>query len=135
MVLKSTIEVVAAGELIVVKGQLGDRMWLILDGAVDVYLELGQPPVARLSQGNYVGESSILDSGDMKRSAYVRASFDSQFIVLRKPDVIELANAFPDFKKALKRRQKVVDISRDESKSVSRSLRNTPIGKNIWNLE
>lgn len=63
----------AAGEQIFSRGDPGDRMYLVVEGEVEIYLpaEPGAQPVVlrRLSDGDYFGELSLLDGGVRSASA------------------------------------------------------------------
>ena len=71
---EATIEDYGAGEIIVQHGVSGDSLYIILDGACDVFLEKeGQPSkkMATIDVGDFFGEMSLL-TGEV-RSATVKA--------------------------------------------------------------
>jgi hypothetical protein len=72
--LASELEVrrVAAGEIIIRKGEIGDEMYFVAAGCVDVQVSLNKPPVATLPVGSAFGESALLN--DLPRNAFVVAA-------------------------------------------------------------
>lgn len=75
---KPVVEVYAAGETIVQQGELATKFYVILEGAVEVFLEVPGFPsrlLKRMGQGEYFGEVGLLQAG--KRIATVRAAEDA----------------------------------------------------------
>ena len=68
------------GEAIVHRGDKGDGVYLILDGAAEV--RRGAKKIARLGEGQIFGEMSLFD--DLPRSADVVAVEPSKMVVLQK---------------------------------------------------
>ena len=68
----------AVGEVIVREGQTGNSMFVIVSGEAVVTLNAAADPVARLHEGDFFGEMSLL-TGD-PRMATVKAATDCQVI-------------------------------------------------------
>jgi CRP-like cAMP-binding protein len=71
-------EVVAfnAGDIILREAEEGDYMYIVLDGAVEVFVVDDDGKIivlARLVRGHYFGEQALLPKGSGKRNANVRA--------------------------------------------------------------
>jgi ATP-binding cassette, subfamily B, bacterial len=91
-----------AGEDIVRAGTAGNKFFLIVSGSVKV---LGpnndgiDPPLARLSPGEYFGEIALLR--DVPRTATVRAESDTQLLVLERESLLGLFEFVPELKARL----------------------------------
>lgn len=73
------------------EGAVGDKMYLILSGAVRISREvpgMGEEALAVLRPGNYFGEMSLID--DSPRSADAKAHEASELFVIRKEDLEDL---------------------------------------------
>jgi hypothetical protein len=73
------------------EGAVGDKMYLILSGAVRisrVVPGMGEEALAVLRPGNYFGEMSLID--DSPRSADAKAHETSELFVIRKEDLEDL---------------------------------------------
>jgi small-conductance mechanosensitive channel/CRP-like cAMP-binding protein len=68
----------ASGEVIVGQGETGGSMFVIVRGAVVVSIDPGGQEVARLEEGAFFGEMSLLTGAP--RAATVRASADSDLL-------------------------------------------------------
>jgi len=80
-----------AGEVVASEGSLGDCLFIIKSGAVDVILRRGSPnqlKIAKLSAGDFAGEMSLIDS--QPRSASLVASQDSQILILHRSTILDL---------------------------------------------
>ncbi len=81
----------AIGTTIFSEGAVGDKMYLILSGAVRISREvsgMGEEALAVLRPGNYFGEMSLID--DSPRSADAKAHETSEVFVIRKEDLEDL---------------------------------------------
>ena len=81
----------ASGTTIFSEGAVGDRMYLILSGAVRISREvsgMGEEALAVLRPGNYFGEMALID--DSPRSADAKAHETSEVFVIRKEDLEDL---------------------------------------------
>ena len=67
------------GDIIIREGELGDRLFVMLDGAVRVFTHNQQKTevvLARLEKGSYFGEQALLSQAPSRRNAGVRALTD-----------------------------------------------------------
>ncbi len=84
---------VGPGEMVFREGDLGDMMYLVTSGSVQVLARAfdGSDVVfARLGPGHVFGEQALLPEGRSKRSASVRAVIGCQLLVLVREDVLEV---------------------------------------------
>ncbi|HXU64993.1 MAG TPA: cyclic nucleotide-binding domain-containing protein [Polyangia bacterium] len=80
-----------AGALIFKEGEHGDRMYLILSGAVRIGRQLpgvGEEALAVLRAGTHFGEMALID--DFPRSADARAHEPAKLFVIHKKDMEDL---------------------------------------------
>lgn len=96
------------GELVMNEGEMGDSMYLILEGRVEVLK--GETEVASLGAKECVGEMAILDSEP--RSATVRAEVPTRALKVEREDFYDLLN-------------ERLDIARGIIKVLCRRLRHT----------
>lgn len=81
----------ATGAVIFSEGAVGDKMYLILSGAVRISREvpgMGEEALAVLRPGNYFGEMSLID--DSPRSADAKAHEACELFVIRKEELEDL---------------------------------------------
>ncbi len=73
-----------AGEVIFFEGDIGNEMYIIKSGEIEIIREMGDSEIvlASLGENQFFGEMALF--GDTKRSATVRASVDSELIVVNK---------------------------------------------------
>ena len=79
------------GDMIFKEGDQGDKMYLILDGAVRISRQvpgMGEEALAVLKTGTYFGEMALID--DFPRSADARAHEACRLFVIRKEDMEDL---------------------------------------------
>jgi CRP/FNR family transcriptional regulator, cyclic AMP receptor protein len=79
------------GTTIFAEGAVGDKMYLILSGAVRISREvsgMGEEALAILRPGNYFGEMALID--DSPRSADAKAHETCELFVIRKEDLEDL---------------------------------------------
>lgn len=79
------------------EGEIGDRMYLILDGQVEVILALGREEeriLSVLGPGEYFGEMSLLESGGI-RTATVRTLSPIEIIEITRTDFDNLLDRWP----------------------------------------
>lgn len=86
---------VAAGEVIIAQGEMGDGLFLVVSGRLRVSVTVrGTERILHdLGRGSAVGEISLLS--DHPRSATVRAVRDSELLLLRAPAFRSLAERSP----------------------------------------
>lgn len=80
-----------AGATVFSEGSEGDKMYLILSGAVRISRQvpgLGEEALAVLRAGNYFGEMSLVD--ESPRSADAKAHEAAELLVLKKDDLEDL---------------------------------------------
>lgn len=84
------IEQFDVGTLVFAEGQQGHRMYIVLDGAVQITREIrgvGEEQLAMARKGDYFGELSLLD--DSPRSANARVLETATLLSFRKADLEE----------------------------------------------
>ena len=75
------------GEMILREGEIGDFMYIVLDGSVEIFVadEDGKIVIlAELTKGNYFGEQALLPDGSGKRNANARANYRATLIRVAK---------------------------------------------------
>lgn len=85
------------GELIFHEGDVGDEMYIVAEGEVEILLKLDTPEpilLAKVGPGAYFGEMSILDNEP--RSAAARVSQDARLLVLKGEQLKELVYVMPE---------------------------------------
>ncbi|MFM8495120.1 MAG: AMP-binding protein [Planctomycetia bacterium] len=89
----------APGEVVVHEGDVGDEMYFLTKGQVEVVR--GDPPgrLTVLRPGSFFGELAILQ--DAPRAATVRALTDVEVYALRRDAVLQLAQTHADFNQYL----------------------------------
>jgi acyl-CoA synthetase (AMP-forming)/AMP-acid ligase II len=89
----------APGDTLVHEGDVGDEMFFLTKGQVEVLR--GDPPqrLTVLREGSFFGELAILT--DAPRAATVRALTDVEVYALRRDEVLQLAQAHADFNQYL----------------------------------
>lgn len=85
------------GEVLMHEGELGESMYLIVDGQVDVIK--GQITIAVLGHRESVGEMAVLDSEP--RSATVRAKTATRVLRISKEDFYELLDERHEIARAI----------------------------------
>ncbi|MBI2966905.1 MAG: ion transporter [Bacteroidetes bacterium] len=88
--------VYSPGDFIITKGEIGNEMFFISRGAVEVVSDDGKTVYATLSEGNFFGEIALLLS--VPRTASIRAVGFCDLYKLQKSDFEKVLNNYPDFK-------------------------------------
>lgn len=85
-----------AGQVLFRKGDVGDAAYVIIrgDAEVSVTTDSGEIPVAKLKDGDFLGEIAILC--DTPRTATVTARGDLKTLRIRKEPFFELLKQFPE---------------------------------------
>ena len=92
-----TSEHFETGETIFQQGDVGDRLYVIRKGEVEVLRD--GAPVAKLGAGEYFGEMALLAS--VPRNATVRATSPTDVLAVAKGDFAKLLVSFPELQKGL----------------------------------
>ena len=99
---RATITTLPAGEWLFHQGEVGDVMYVVLSGRVEVVLEQPDGEVVRvLGRGGVVGELAILT--EAPRSAGVRARRDTELLALDRARFVELLTEEARFAMSLTR--------------------------------
>ena len=85
-----------AGQVLFRRGDVGDAAYVIItgDAEVSVATDSGEIPVAKLHDGDFLGEIAILC--DTPRTATVRAASELKALRIRKEPFFELLRQFPE---------------------------------------
>jgi len=87
------------GEVVVHEGDVGDEMYFLTKGQVEVLQGGDQQRIAVLQPGSFFGELAILK--DAPRAATIRGLTDVEVYALRRDAVLQLAKAHADFNRYL----------------------------------
>ena len=87
------IRVCAPGETIFAMGDPGDRMYLILEGEIEI--RVGDRVFDRAVEGDPIGEMALLD--DMVRSATAVSLTGSRVVAIDKPRLLQILQQHPYF--------------------------------------
>ncbi len=90
MIMRPTVERYRDGELVFRQGQFGDRMFIVMSGAVRIYREdlNGETTLANLGFGEMFGELALFDQHP--RSASASAIGDTELRVITHEEFMEL---------------------------------------------
>lgn len=90
-----------SGSVIIREGEIGNEMYILLQGSVQVYTtKNGQDVnIAKLEKGAYFGEQALIT--EQRRNASIRAVSDVMLLELQKDDFLRVLS--PDIKKELMR--------------------------------
>ncbi len=85
-------------EFVIKEGEAGETMFLVIKGTVSVLKGVGEDgareiELARIGVGDYFGEMALFE--DTVRSASIKASEDSRFLVLHKQEFTEIVREYP----------------------------------------
>ncbi len=89
-------EDLSAGDSVFEEGDVGDKLFIIVKGEVDIIKTADKGPgqvLVTLKSGDYFGEMSLID--DAPRSASARASVDSTLFSIKKNDLALLLDNAP----------------------------------------
>jgi hypothetical protein len=84
----------AAGESIILTGQIQDEMFIILEGEIEATLETPRSPVLRFGPGHVLGEIALLTRA--KRAADYRATTPSRLVFLTRQGLAKLMKVEPE---------------------------------------
>lgn len=99
IVLKLKPQIYVPGDYVFRHGDIGNEMYFISKGAVEVVAADGKTVYAVLHAGDFFGEMALLFS--MPRTAGARALEFSDLYMLEKKDFNQVLNNFPAFKKEI----------------------------------
>lgn len=88
------VELFIPGQTILVEGEIGDAMYFLNRGTVEVFVAGGKVKVAELPNGVVFGEMAVI-SGTGKRMATIRALELCDCRVIQKSDFVRILNHFP----------------------------------------
>ncbi|MBA3532535.1 MAG: cyclic nucleotide-binding domain-containing protein [Ardenticatenales bacterium] len=78
-----------AGEIICREGEVGEEMYILVEGAVQVYTittEGDEVVLDKKQVGQYFGEQALLPDGDGMRTASIRAHTDTRCLIIRQAE-------------------------------------------------
>ena len=81
------LRTITAGSLLIAEGDAGEEMYVLIEGALEVFKQVGDEEVILQrvdATGAFLGEGALLESGDGTRRASVRSLSDSHVIVVPK---------------------------------------------------
>jgi CRP/FNR family transcriptional regulator, cyclic AMP receptor protein len=111
------------GEIVFHEGDTGDRLFLLLSGAMQVFVERDAHTItyATLQPGECFGEMALIE--DRTRSATVRAQAPSRCCTLSKQDFLDLIQRDPhialEVMRSLSRRLRQASIRLQDSSSTT----------------
>lgn len=111
-----SLEEYAAGEAIMQEGELGDCLYIVLTGLLQV--SRGQAVLGELGPGEQLGEMALIRS--MPRSATITALEPSEVIALKRAEFFEIIRTEPDV--AVKLLWQFVGVLADRLEQTSRDL-------------
>ncbi len=88
-----------AQSILIQRGDIGNEMYFLTSGEVEVLLSLDKPSVAQLSPGASFGETALIS--DEPRNAYIRAISDIKYYSLSNVGLQKTLNRFPEVADAL----------------------------------
>lgn len=110
--LKLKLQVFSPGDYICRKGDIGKEMYIVKRGQLGVVSDDGKQIFATLREGSVFGEISILNIAGNKngnrRTANIRSIGYSDLFCLSKDDLWEVLTQYPDAKKILMDRGKLI---------------------------
>lgn len=95
IVLQLKPEIYTPGDYIFREGDIGDKMYFISYGSVEIYSESAKKQIAVLNEGGYFGEFAILFSGE--RTASARAITFCDLYSLDRNTFLTTVQKYPDF--------------------------------------
>jgi CRP-like cAMP-binding protein len=108
------------GQTIIFQGEISNRLYLISEGKVSVWIKQGKEKkqVALLGQGEYFGEMSLLEP--ITASATLRAEEQCELFTLSREKLISVTNKFP--KSIDKIREKILKRKEELGKNRSENV-------------
>ncbi len=87
------------GDIVIKKGEKGDSLYILSEGAVEVLGNDEKTVVILLQEGQFFGELALVN--DEPRSATIRAYTTCEMYTLNKVDFNHALELFPEFRKAM----------------------------------
>jgi signal transduction histidine kinase len=87
----------AAGQVIFTAGEKGEGFYVVQEGAVEIFADVGHKEtrvLARIGPGDFFGEMAILD--DVPRSASARAQLDTKTLFLSRGELLVFLEKRPE---------------------------------------
>jgi len=84
-------------EIIIQEGEMGDKMFIIVDGEVEVYKGNSGKELmvlGKMKKNEFLGEMAIFD--EEPRSASIKSITDAHMLTISKDDIKELVLSYPD---------------------------------------
>ncbi|XP_029457775.1 cyclic nucleotide-gated cation channel alpha-4 [Rhinatrema bivittatum] len=142
LVVKLQPQVYSPGEYVCKKGDIGREMYIIKEGKLAVVADDGVTEYARLGDGNYFGEISILNikgntSGN-RRTANIKSIGYSDLFCLSKEDLKDVLIEYPDAKTILeeKGREILVKMKKlDENLAAELAAKQLDMENKVGKLE
>ena len=103
------------GEIIFHLGDIGDRLYVINKGEVDVIREDAEKKeriLARLGPGEYFGEMALLSSAP--RNATIRAATDVEALTIHRDEFASLHGSIPALRQSIEEAMKRRQLSKEE---------------------
>ena len=134
---QSRMRTLKSGEILLVSGQANNMVYIILSGYLSVQLkESDVEPIAMLSEGECVGEMSIL--GNSSVSAYVIAASDCKLLAIDHQtlwDMIDRSHAAAhNMLSILSKRIRLTDQLMEERLGLRRGFSSSPIVEGLTGL-
>jgi putative peptide zinc metalloprotease protein len=103
----------AAGETVIVEGEAGDRLYLVVQGRAEATTSgaLGHVPLAIYQRGAVFGELALLTSNQVRRAS-VTADTDLAVLSLQRETFEQLLDAYPESRDAFQRVEEKLLIMR-----------------------
>ncbi len=78
------------GDYLFREGERGEELFILSQGEVEIARQLGETsiPIARLGEGNFLGEGCLLD--ETPHTTFCRATVDSKALILTRQDLNEI---------------------------------------------
>lgn len=113
----ATIVRMPAGSRIAREGDIGDRMWILQSGVVQIYttsFDGSDLVLARVEAGQYFGEQALIPGGTGRRTASVRVLEDCALLELRRSAVAKVIEENRGALARLHEERETQRIARDE---------------------
>ncbi|EMJ91917.1 transporter, cation channel family protein [Leptospira alstonii serovar Pingchang str. 80-412] len=103
------------GDILFRKGDIGDNLYILTEGSVEILSKNDSEVIAVLSEGKFFGELALVT--EERRSATVRSVGISELYTLSKEDFFNVLNLYPGFRDAMQASLKTLGIQIRSKKS------------------